>query len=120
MALTKRVDDSHDLTDIRASEGLDALLDEGIFDERECVTDMVGRDLAVDDILLEEREGITESSTSTFCDDSDRFSICLHSLTLCDVLESLHDILEHDLPEVEPESTRADGLRTFSISSSRG
>lgn len=74
---------------------------------------MLGTDLSIDHILFEECEGISESSTCTFCYDTECLRISSHLLGGTDILEACHDIIEADLPEVESEGTRLDRLWDF-------
>jgi hypothetical protein len=64
---------------------------------------MLSAHLSIHEILLEEREGVSESSSRTFRDNLECFLVCLHSLSIAHIDESLHDILESDFPEVESE-----------------
>ena len=74
---------------------------------------MFGTHFAIDSILLEERECISKSSTSTLCDDLECFFFGIDSLSFTDVSESFDDIRESYLPEVEAESSRAYRLGDF-------
>lgn len=66
---------------------------------------MLGRYFTVYDILFEERERISESSTSGLCYYFESFFFCFYMLSLAYIFETSDDIFESDLSEVEPERT---------------
>jgi hypothetical protein len=113
MSLFEIFDDLHYFRDVLTRECIATCLDETLFDERECMTDMLGRDLTIDDVLFEEGERVTESTTSSFCDDFYRFWFSLDLFRFCDVFESRDDVIEGDFSEVKPQSTRPDRLWDF-------
>ena len=67
------------------------------------MTDMISTYSGVDHILLEKREGISESSACTFCDDLECFFLSSDSLRLRDIFESTYNIVVSDFSKVESE-----------------
>jgi hypothetical protein len=102
-----------DPSDFMILQSLDTGIDHRLFDERECISDMLSAHFAIHHVLLEEGEGISESSSCRFRYDPQGFILSLYSLFFAYVFEPMDDIFESNLPEVESESTRSDGLRDF-------
>ena len=74
---------------------------------------MFEREFSVYGILFEEGEGVTESSTSVFCNYLGSGIFGLDSFLSDDESESVDDICFGDFPEVEPERSRSDSLRNL-------
>lgn len=100
-------------SEILSSQVLDDIIYEGIFDKCECVSDMLSTDFAIDRILFEESECITESSSCDARDELYSFFFCCDFFLFADVLEPSDDIFFCDFPEVESQCTRSDRLGDF-------
>ena len=69
MSLFHALEDREDTIRVFSEESLYTGIYETLFDEREGISDMLGRDFAVDDILLEKCECISQSSSCGLRDD---------------------------------------------------
>ena len=69
MSLSRVLEDREDTNCVFSEKSLYTRIDETLFDEREGIADMLGRDFTIDDILLEKCQSISESPSCGLCDD---------------------------------------------------
>ena len=69
MSLFHTLEDREDTIGVFREKRFYTGIDEALFDEREGIADMLSRDFAVDDILLEECQSISESPSCGLRDD---------------------------------------------------
>ena len=69
MSLFHALEDREDTIGVFREKPFYTCIDETLFDEREGIPDMLGRDFTIDDILFEKRECISQSSSCGLCDD---------------------------------------------------
>ncbi len=110
MSISELIKDSKNLPSIMFSKCRNNSIDKLIFEEWECMADMIRTYSRVDHILLKKCEGISESSACTFCDDLECFFLSSDSFSLCDVFESIYNIVVSDFSKVESEWSRSDCL----------
>jgi hypothetical protein len=79
-------------SDFMIFQSLDTGIDHRLLDERECISDMFSAHFTIHHVLLEEGEGISESSTSGLCYDPECFVLSLESLCIAYIFESMDDI----------------------------